>query len=219
MTITDSKSCTLVQSYTVTQPLAALSASTVATNVSCFGGSNGIINLTVTNTTSGAIDAKNIAVNDVLPAGLTLNSATTVTGSWTSPKWTIGTLSAGATATLTLNTTVAVGYSAATIVNTATVSSTTPELNPANNVSTATTTVNSQADLSISKVFTSLSNPVAGDLVTFTITDTNNGPSDAVDATFTDDMTTSGSFSPVALKYSVDSGSNWICKFKVIKYL
>ncbi|MBK8416191.1 MAG: SprB repeat-containing protein [Bacteroidetes bacterium] len=48
VTVTDANGCTDVASATVTQPAAALSASTAVTaNVSCFGGANGSINLSV----------------------------------------------------------------------------------------------------------------------------------------------------------------------------
>ncbi|MCD6069421.1 MAG: hypothetical protein K0S33_4247, partial [Bacteroidetes bacterium] len=43
---TDSKGCTATVTATVTQPTAPVSGTTVVTNVSCFGGSNGAINLT-----------------------------------------------------------------------------------------------------------------------------------------------------------------------------
>ncbi len=43
-TVTDANNCTTTASATITQPLAALSASTTASNVSCFGSSNGQIN-------------------------------------------------------------------------------------------------------------------------------------------------------------------------------
>ena len=53
VTITDSKGCTpLIKTYTVTQPSAALNASATTTDVSCFSGSNGTVNLTVTGGTS-----------------------------------------------------------------------------------------------------------------------------------------------------------------------
>jgi len=52
VTITDANGCTRVQNVTVTQP-PALSSSVVVTNVSCFGGSNGAINLTPSGGTPG----------------------------------------------------------------------------------------------------------------------------------------------------------------------
>ena len=45
-TITDANGCTTTSNATITQPASALSASNVVTNISCFGGSNGAINLT-----------------------------------------------------------------------------------------------------------------------------------------------------------------------------
>ncbi len=46
VTVTDANACTASQSFTVTQPTAPVSGTTVVTNVSCFSGSNGAINLT-----------------------------------------------------------------------------------------------------------------------------------------------------------------------------
>ncbi len=46
VTVTDASSCSLTRNFTLTQPAAAVSGTTVVTNVACFGGSNGAINLT-----------------------------------------------------------------------------------------------------------------------------------------------------------------------------
>ncbi|MNJ86178.1 hypothetical protein D3C87_36660 [compost metagenome] len=48
VTITDANACTAIISATVTQPAAIVSGTTVVTNVSCSGGTNGSINLTPT---------------------------------------------------------------------------------------------------------------------------------------------------------------------------
>lgn len=53
VTVTDTRGCTTVNSVTVTQPSGALNASAVASaGVSCFGGNNGAITLTVTGGTA-----------------------------------------------------------------------------------------------------------------------------------------------------------------------
>jgi len=48
VTVTDSNSCSITGSASVTQPVAALNATTVVTNATCNGGGNGAIALTVT---------------------------------------------------------------------------------------------------------------------------------------------------------------------------
>lgn len=152
-----------------------------------FAGNSFSYTITVTNTSFGAIDAKDVVVTDVLPSGLTLVSASPSLGSWASSIWDVGTLAAGTSATLTLNVTVNANYTLSSISNSATVSSTTTDLVSVNNSDTETTTVNTMADLSIVKSFTYPSDPiVAGELVTFTISGTNNGPSDAADVIFMD---------------------------------
>src|SRR5207244_8259436 len=72
-----------------------------------------------------------------------------------------------------------------TITNTATVSAATSDPNPANNTATASTTVIASADLSITK--SDAPDPVPpGATLTYTLVDTNNGPSTAAKVTVTD---------------------------------
>ena len=53
VTVTDAKSCTAVVNFTLTQPAAALSLSAIHTDVSCFDGNDGTIDLTVIGGTTG----------------------------------------------------------------------------------------------------------------------------------------------------------------------
>ena len=46
VTITDGNSCPYTNSYTITQPAGVLSATAALTNINCFGGTTGIVNLT-----------------------------------------------------------------------------------------------------------------------------------------------------------------------------
>ncbi|MBS1613682.1 MAG: choice-of-anchor L domain-containing protein, partial [Bacteroidetes bacterium] len=52
LTVTDANLCSATASATITQPEAALAVATSTNNVSCFGGSNGSINTTVTGGTA-----------------------------------------------------------------------------------------------------------------------------------------------------------------------
>ena len=99
---------------------------------------------------------------------------------------TIGTLALGASASFTVVVLVSPSTpSGATITNTADVTAATPDPNLANNSSTVTTNVLTQADVSVTK--TTAAGPVlAGDTVAYTITVLNAGPSDAQTVAMTD---------------------------------
>jgi len=68
---------------------------------------NGEVTFTITARNNGTVAATNIRIEDQIPAGLTLLGATPSTGTWTSPTWSIPTLGAGQSATLTLRVRVA----------------------------------------------------------------------------------------------------------------
>lgn len=131
---------------------------------------------TVTVSNAGPTAAQAVNVTERLPAGLTFSSASATRGSYDSAAglWNIGALASGATADLTLN---AVFAGPSQVRNTASVASSTPDANPANN--TASVLVPSQvADLSLSKA-ASTQSPNVGDAVSFTLRVANAGPDSA----------------------------------------
>ena len=61
-----------------------------------------IVTYTVTVSNAGPDTAPAVAVDDALPAGLTLVSAGASSGSYSDPTWNVGSLASGAQATLTI---------------------------------------------------------------------------------------------------------------------
>lgn len=175
------------------------------------GGAN--VTYTVTVTNLGPNDSTGVRVVDTLPAATALVAGTPSGAGWSFS-------SAGSTLTATRAAPLVNGASAqftfqakvnagsGTITNAATVDTTgvgaTPDPTPGNNTATVDTAVNPGADLSLSKSV-SPSPSVAGDVVTFTLSPRNLGPSTAVDATVVDNLP--AGFALVA----VLSSPNWVC--------
>ncbi len=158
-------------------------------------GSNLTYTITVSDT--GPSDAQTVSLSDPLPAGTTFVSNTQTSGpafSCTNPAvgangtvtCTIATLAANATAVFSLTVNVPSATVSGTVLsNTATVTTTTStgeESGPA--AATANTTVATSADLSITK--TGPSATLAGQNIVYTVTVTNNGPSQATALTIAD---------------------------------
>lgn len=147
------------------------------------------ISYTIGVTNNGTADASSVSLTDTLPAGTTFvsfqqNSGPTfncITGATVTCS--IATLTAGSSASFTLTVATSAGATGS-ISNTANVTSTTPDSNTVNNSSTATTTITTSADLAVSK--TGPATVTAGNNVAYTITMTNNGPSDASSVSLTD---------------------------------
>jgi uncharacterized repeat protein (TIGR01451 family) len=144
------------------------------------------ITFTITLTNTGPDAATNVAVNDLLPAGLSFVSAMPSLGSYNDGTglWTVGTLASGTNATLTIEALVA---SPAAQTNTATIGHSDQfDPNTTNNSATATETPQ-EADLALAK---SVSNatPNVGDTITFTVTLTNLGPDPATGVKVTDPL-------------------------------
>jgi uncharacterized repeat protein (TIGR01451 family) len=111
-------------------------------------------------------------------------------------------MGAGAIASITV--TVKIASSATgTLTNLASVASTTSDPNPDDNISSVSTFINTEADLSIVK--SGPSAPTAGTDVTYTITATNLGPSDAVNAAVNDTIAAPATF------VSISGPASWPC--------
>jgi uncharacterized repeat protein (TIGR01451 family) len=158
------------------------------------------ITYTITVTNNGPSDAQSLSLSDAVPANTTLVSITTPAG-WTRTDavpaggtgtltFTRPTLAASASSMFTVVVNVTAGTAnGTTITNTANVSSTTADPTPGNNSATATTQVQSNADLAISKSRSPNTTSIdAGDNVTYTIQVINNGPAAATSVSFSDSV-------------------------------
>ncbi|HEK8990617.1 TPA: DUF11 domain-containing protein [Clostridioides difficile] len=152
---------------------------------------------------AGPSFAENVTLTDNIPASI-LNPEYSIDNGVTFQPWNgslnIGTLDAGEIRNIIIRGTVsqtAIG----TIVNTATVSSTTPDPNPDNNTSTSEAEVSSSADISVVKRSNQIV-VVPGDVLDYTIEVRNAGPSTAQNVTLTDNIPAS-ILSP---EYSIDNG-------------
>ena len=170
---------------------------------------------TITLTNNGSSDSTFTTLSDPLPAGTTFISFTAAAGfTCTTPavggtgtvSCSGGTVLAGASAVFTLTVQVGVGVAPGTVLtNTATADGPFIDPNSGNDAGTATTTVGAgSADLSIAKVDTP--DPVnTGANLTYTITATNAGPSDATTAAVSDTLPAGTTF------VSLSAPAGWTC--------
>jgi len=158
----------------------------------------GTITYTQVITNTGPSNCSTGMFNEALPTNTTFVSATVVNaggGTWTCPNaspiaCTSASVPPGSTGTITAIYTVNAGTAAGTIItDTATVSTTTRDTNPANNSATVNIAVASgvQADLSVTN--SGSPNPVtAGNNITYTQNVTNGGPATAAAPVFTETL-------------------------------
>ncbi|MEM7093500.1 MAG: hypothetical protein AAF567_10900 [Actinomycetota bacterium] len=140
------------------------------------------ISWTVTVANAGPSDAENIVVTDTLPTGLSITSEP---AGCSAGVCTIAGLAAGNQTELVFETLVGAEVTGS-LTNSVAVAAATPDPDPSNNDDTTEAVpVDVVTDLAIVK--TSAPDPlVAGGPITYTLTVTNEGPSDAVDATVAD---------------------------------
>ncbi len=174
------------------------------------------LSYTVNFVNNGPSDAQTVTVTDAIPANTTFVSAVVTTGSgWSTSAPAVGgtgnvvfskaTVGAAETAVFTIvvkvNSNTADG---ATISNDATAATATTDPTPGNNTANATTTVQTRADLSVTK--SDSPDPVtAGNNLTYTINFANNGPSDAQTVTVTDPIPANATF----VSATVAVGGGW----------
>ncbi|MDC6366114.1 MULTISPECIES: gliding motility-associated C-terminal domain-containing protein [Flavobacteriaceae] len=165
------------------------------------------ISFEISITNSGPDDATNVVVVDQLLSGFDFDSYIATAGTYddTTGFWQIGTVSNGATETLTIDVTV---NSSGNYTNTSQVIASDGfdiDSTPANGVSSeddqgdVTITPVNVVDLSLSKAVDNLT-PNVGSNVSFTLTITNDGPSDATSVFVTDLM-------PSGFAYDSDDGA------------
>jgi uncharacterized repeat protein (TIGR01451 family) len=166
---------------------------------------------TINFSNAGPSDAQTVTVSDAVPAGTSLVSATVTTGTG----WAVNTagpivfskatVAAGESAVFTIVVSVPASTASGTVIsNSATASSATTDPTPGNNTGTAMTTVQTSADLAVTK--SDSPDPVsAGSNITYTINFVNNGPSDAQTVTVTDAVPANTTF----VSATVTTGSGW----------
>ncbi len=152
---------------------------------------------TVTLTNNGPSDAQGVVLTDTLPTGASFVSITPAAGNLDGfsfgqsagsvTETATGAVAAGHSDTFTVVVSAASGLASGAAFNdTASVSATTADPNSANNSATAAGTVATSADLAVTA--SGPSSVAAGTNATYTITVTNNGPSDAQGAVLTDTL-------------------------------
>lgn len=161
--------------------------------------------LTVTNnvTALSGSNAKDVVVQDVLPAGTTFISVSSSNNDFSCTAPTVGTngtvncsralMPAGASSTITIVAKVDPAQTASPLVNNASVSASTTDPASGNNTAQASTAITRQVGLTISK--TGAPSPVvAGSNLTYTITAANTGLSAALGVSVTDALPANTSF-------------------------
>jgi uncharacterized repeat protein (TIGR01451 family) len=167
-----------------------------------------VITYTVTVANNGSEDATGVQLTDALPVGVIFGGYMASQGAYTNANglWRVGNLVNTASAILTISATVDSGTGGRTITNTAhslIADQTDPD--PDNNEASATITVAgivTGADLAVIKTVNNPM-PAPGDVITYTITMTNNGPCNATGVQLTDALPAGVTY----LSYSATQGT------------
>jgi uncharacterized repeat protein (TIGR01451 family) len=151
---------------------------------------------TIQVTNNGPSTAVNVVVEDVLPAGVSIDSVSASSGECNAgvpgdpflpTTCTFDSLVPGASRIMTIGVTV-LPDTLGLLRNDARASSDTVDVDNSDNLATATTTVDTEADISVSKTAQPSPSVVAGESLTYIVAVSNNGPSVARDVQMTDTL-------------------------------
>ncbi|MEW6717070.1 MAG: M6 family metalloprotease domain-containing protein [Chloroflexota bacterium] len=161
---------------------------------------------TITVTNTGNYTGTLVTMTDTLPAGVTFDQAVSSQGACNHAGGVVtcelGDMGVSDTATVTLTVDTSPNL-LGSVDNLVQVDTDTPDPVQSNNTDTETTTINTRADLSITK--SDSPDPVlAGNPITYTLDITNNGPSDALTVVVTDTL-------PVEMLYNQATASQGSC--------
>ncbi len=202
-------SATATTTVTASADLSVTNSAAPATAVS-----GQAITYTVTVGNAGPSNAANVSLNHAIPANTTFASlaspggwscTTPAVGATGSVNCTTASFAPTTTAVFTLVVNVNPGATAATISSTATVSSSTSDPNGGNDSATATTPLTASADLGITN--SAPASVVAGQTLSYTITVTNAGPSNATNVNVAGAIPASTTFASV----SASGAGGWFC--------
>ncbi|NEA30657.1 DUF11 domain-containing protein [Streptomyces sp. SID13031] len=148
----------------------------------------GELTYTIVAHNNGPSTAREVAVTDTLPDGVELVSAKPTQGSCTGKvDCALGDVAPGGEASITVIVRVPAATTATGLTNVATATSSTSDPNQSNNNASVTTPVTRSADLSVDKAVTP-DDPAPGEVVKYTLTIRNNGPSDAEQVRIADSL-------------------------------
>ena len=183
----------------VLQPNADLAVTATATPIVAVAGDT--VTYTITATNNGPQNAAAVTLSDSVPANTTFASITAAAG-WSCTTPSVGSagtivcttpaLNSGAAATFLVMVKVATGAPAGIITNTATVSNSVTDPNPANNSASATTSVVQAAQLTIEK--RGPATIAAGETISYGLTVTNAGGAAASSVSMRDPLPANTSF-------------------------
>ena len=171
---------------TPTDALADLGLTKTATPGTPVAGQQ--ISWTVSTVNAGPSVARSVVLSDQLPDGVTLVSQQlNVPGSCQTGATLVcrvASLAAGGSASVTIVARIDPGYASTAVTNTASVTSSVADPSPLDNTASVTSPVSASADLSVSK--TGPDSAVAGGPISWQVTVSNTGPSDATAVVLTD---------------------------------